>query len=272
MATTYTRVGVDVGGTFTDLAAWVDGELRTLKVSSVPHDQSLGVADAIAQTHIEGGTILAHGMTVATNALLERRGARTALITTAGFADVIEIARQSRADLYDLSARRPPPLVPRELRFTVRERVGPHGVLTPLEDGDVATVIEALRGAAVNAVAVCLLFSFVDDQHEQKIGQAIRDALPGVHVSLSSEVLPEFREYERTSTTVADAFLAPELIGSYAGCTPVSNPWGCARPTSCSHPVASHRLRMPPPARPAASFRGPPAASSGPPARPPRLV
>ena len=208
-----TRIGIDVGGTFTDLVAPTEGGLVTVKVPSVPRDQSVGVVDALEQARIGGPAVLAHGMTVATNALLERRGARTALVTTEGFADVIEIGRQARQHLYDLSARRPPPLVPRELRFTVRERVGPAGVLVPLDDDDVRHVVEQLAAAEVTAVAVCLLFSFVHPQHEQAVGHAIRAALPGVHVSLSSEVLPEFREYERTSTTVADAFLAPELTG-----------------------------------------------------------
>ena len=153
----------------------------------------------------------AHGMTVATNALLERRGARTALVTTEGFRDVLEIGRQARPHLYDLARRRPPALVPRDLRFCVRERMGPDGELEPLDEDSLAEVVAALREAEVEAVAVCLLFAFLHPEHEQRVGEAVREALPDVHVSLSSAVLPEVREYERMSTTVADAYLAPRL-------------------------------------------------------------
>src|SRR3712207_5584358 len=150
-------------------------------------------------------------MTVATNALLERRGARTALVTTEGFRDVLEIARQNRPSLYDLSADRPPPLVPRELRFTVAERMGPEGEISALDEESLEAAVSAVREAEVEAVAVCLLFAFMHPEHEKSVGEALREALPDVHVSLSSEVLPEFREYERFSTTVADAYLAPRL-------------------------------------------------------------
>jgi N-methylhydantoinase A len=150
-------------------------------------------------------------MTVATNALLERRGARTALVTTEGFRDVLEIARQNRPSLYDLTRDRPPALVPRELRFTVKERMGPEGEISPLDEASVKAAISAIREAEVEAVAVCLLFAFMHPEHERRVGEALREALDGVHVSLSSEVLPEFREYERFSTTAADAYLAPKL-------------------------------------------------------------
>jgi N-methylhydantoinase A len=202
------RVGVDVGGTFTDLVALIEGRLVTAKVPSTPEDQSEGVMRAFAAAGIEAPTAFAHGTTVATNALLERAGVRTALVTTRGFRDVIEIGRQDRADLYDLTAVRPPPLVPRDLRFTVTERMGPEGELVPLEIGD---VVDAVRDADVEAVAVCLLFSFLHPEHERAVGEALRAELPDVHVSLSSDVLPEFREYERFSTTTADAYLTPRL-------------------------------------------------------------
>ena len=207
------RVGVDVGGTFTDLVALVDGELRVAKVLSTPADQSAGAIAALEEISIRGAAIaaFAHGTTVATNALLERRGARTALLTTEGFRDVIEIARQTRPALYDLTKPPPEPLVPRELRFTVRERVGPDGEEVALEECDVSAAIDALRAAEVEAVAVCFLFSFLDPEHEQRVGELLRSALPGVEISLSSEVLPEFREYERFSTTAADAYLTPRL-------------------------------------------------------------
>jgi N-methylhydantoinase A len=154
---------------------------------------------------------LAHGMTVATNALLERRGARTALVTTEGFRDVIEIARQNRPSLYDLSQDRPPPLVPRGLRFTVKERMGPQGEISALDEESLEEVVSSIKEAEVEAAAVCLLFAFMHPDHERRIGEALREELPEVHVSLSSEVLPEFREYERFSTTTADAYLAPKL-------------------------------------------------------------
>ena len=208
-----TRLGVDVGGTFTDLVALSEGRLVTAKVPSTPRDQSEGVMNAIEAAEVEAASVgaLAHGMTVATNALLERRGARTALVTTEGFRDVIEIARQNRPSLYDLAKDRPPPLVPRDLRFTVKERMGPEGEIEPLDEESLRSAVEALQGAGVEAVAVCLLFAFAHPDHERRVGGALREALPDAHVSLSSEVLPEFREYERFSTTAADAYLGPKL-------------------------------------------------------------
>jgi N-methylhydantoinase A len=207
------RLGVDVGGTFTDLVALVDGELVTAKVPSTPADQSEGAMRAVEAAGLSTGDVaaFAHGMTVATNALLERRGVRTALVTTEGFRDVLEIARQNRPSLYDLEEDRPPALVPRELRFTVRERMGPDGEIEPLDAGSVDRAVAGLREAEVEAVAVCLLFAFRDPAHERAVGEAVRSALPEVHVSLSSEVLPEFREYERFATTAADAYLTPRL-------------------------------------------------------------
>jgi N-methylhydantoinase A len=208
-----TRLGVDVGGTFTDLVALSEGNLTTAKVPSTPRDQSEGVMNAVAASGVEAGALsaLAHGMTVATNALLERRGARTALVTTEGFRDVLEIARQNRPSLYDLTRDRPPPLVTRELRFTVRERMGPEGEVEPLDEAGLEEVVQAIREADVESVAVCLLFAFMHPDHERRVGERLREGLPDVHVSLSSEVLPEFREYERFSTTAADAYLAPKL-------------------------------------------------------------
>lgn len=208
-----TRLGVDVGGTFTDLVALSEGRLVTAKVPSTPQDQSAGVMNSIETSEVEPGVVdaLAHGMTVATNALLERRGARTALVTTEGFRDVIEIARQNRPSLYDLSQDRPPPLVPRELRFAVKERMGPEGEILALGEESLKEVVSSIKEAEVEAVAVCLLFAFMHPEHEERVGEALREELPEVHVSLSSEVLPEFREYERFSTTTADAYLAPKL-------------------------------------------------------------
>ena len=207
------RMGVDVGGTFTDLVALRDGRIVTAKVPSTPQDQSAGALAAFDASGLDAAEIavFAHGMTVATNALLERRGGRTALVTTEGFRDVVEIGRQNRPALYDLARDRPPPLVPRKWRFTVRERIGPSGVVVPLADGELARIVAALRAAEVEAVAVCLLFGFLYPEHERRIGHAIRTALPDLAVSLSSELLPEFREYERVATLTADAYLAPRV-------------------------------------------------------------
>ena len=207
------RVGVDVGGTFTDLVALGDGDVLMAKVPSTPRDQSEGVMNSVRAAGVEaqGVTAFAHGMTVATNALLERKGAKTAIVTTEGFRDVLEIARQDRPDLYDLTRDRPEPLVPRKLRFTVKERMGPDGEIEPLDEEGLAEISGVLKEAGVEAVAVCLLFAFMHPEHEKRIGEVLREELPDAHVSLSSEVLPEFREYERFSTTTADAYLGPRL-------------------------------------------------------------
>ncbi len=209
------RVGIDVGGTFTDLAAVGPDGLVIAKVPTTPHDQSEAVLAAVLASGIDPAAVqaLAHGMTVATNALLERRGARTALVTTEGFRDVIEIGRQARADLYDLSRHNPPPLVPRGLRVTVRERMGPDGVVEPLDPADLERAVNELRALEVESVAVCLLFGYLHPAHEEAVAAAVRAALPGVEVVASHEVLPEMREYERTSATVATAYLRPRLRG-----------------------------------------------------------
>jgi N-methylhydantoinase A len=207
------QLGVDVGGTFTDLVALVDGEIRATKVPSTPADQASGVMRAIAASGVDAGAIarFAHGMTVATNALLERRGARIALVTTEGFRDVLEIGRQARPSLYDLTRDREPTLLERGLRFTVRERMGPEGVVTALHEDSLRAAVEQVREADVEAVAVCLLFAFLHPEHERRVGEALSAALPGAHVSLSSDVLPEFREFERFATTAANAYLSPRL-------------------------------------------------------------
>jgi N-methylhydantoinase A len=210
-------LGVDVGGTFTD-AVLLDGERTvTSKVPSTPRDQSVGVIEAVRAVLERAGAEpaavehFAHGMTVGTNALLERAGARTLLVATEGFTDLLEIARQNRPSLYDLAADRPAPLSPPDLRIGVRERIGPDGVVAALGDEEVERVAAEAKRLQPEAIAICLLFSYVDPSHEERLAEAIARALPGVHVSASAAVLPRFREYERCSTTVVDAYLAPLL-------------------------------------------------------------
>ncbi|MBK8987891.1 MAG: hydantoinase/oxoprolinase family protein [Chloroflexi bacterium] len=210
------RLGVDTGGTFTDFV-WLagNGRWRINKQLSTPDDPSAAVLAGVVALGVGQGTAVIHGSTVATNALLERRGARTALITTAGFSDVLAIGRQHRPDLYALVPQKPAPLVPAAWRFGVRERVTAQGdVLLPLDEESVTAVLETIAANNIEAVAVCLLFSFLHPDHEQQIKQRL-SALPNaIHVSLSSEILPEYREYERTATTVINAYVAP-LMGRY---------------------------------------------------------
>lgn len=211
-------LGVDVGGTFTD-AVLADGDrIVTAKSSSTPDDQSRGVMDAVTAVLERAGvspaevTRFAHGMTVATNALLEGEAARTVLVATEGFTDVVELGRQARPDLYRLCAARPAPLTPAARRVPAPERMGPGGVLRALEDPDaVAREVAAHRP---EAVAVVLLHADRHPAHERAIADALADALPGVHVSLSHEVVGTFREYERAATTEIDAGLSP-LLAAY---------------------------------------------------------
>ncbi|MGH2981819.1 MAG: hydantoinase/oxoprolinase N-terminal domain-containing protein, partial [Solirubrobacterales bacterium] len=213
-------LGVDVGGTFTD-AVLFDGErLHTAKVPSTPEDQSSAVMAAVAAALARAGaeadqvSSFAHGMTVGTNALLEEAGAPTALVATRGFGDLLRIGRQDRAALYRPCAAKPEPLVAAESQFELDERVGPEGVLEPLDDGQLDELADSIRESGVAAVAICLLFSYLDPAHERRTAERLRDALPEIHVSASHEVLAQFREYERCSTTVIDAYLSP-LLGRY---------------------------------------------------------
>ena len=215
-------LGVDVGGTFTD-AVLFDGEtVHTAKLPTTPDDQSLGVIAAVEEVLGHAGVTaeavesFAHGMTVGTNALLEERGARTALIATQGFADLLEIGRQDRPELYRLCTPKPAPLVAPELRFEAAERVGPEGAIEPLAEGEAERLTDLVRGSGAESVAICLLFSYLDPAHERAIAAHLRRELPEVHVSASHEVLPRFREYERCSTTTIDAYLSP-LLGRYLG-------------------------------------------------------
>ncbi len=212
-------LGVDVGGTFTDAVLAGPGGVFTGKVATTPRDQSRGVMSAVNTVLAHAGikpravASFGHGMTVATNALLEERGARTALLTTAGFTDVLELARQTRPELYRPCRARPAPLVPAELRLPVDERCGPGGVLRALDERRLGETIRRLRDSQVESVAVCLLHSYAHPDHERRVMRAVQDALPGVHVSASHELVSVFREYERTSTTVIDAYLSPLLQG-----------------------------------------------------------
>src|SRR5947208_5522739 len=210
-------LGVDVGGTFTDAVIFDGRSLYTAKAPTTPDDQSRGVMAAVEAALERTGAgaeeieSFAHGMTVGTNALLEERGARTALIATRGFTDLLDVARQDRPDLYRLCAPKPAPLVADEHRFAARERTGPDGVLEPLAEGELDRLATAVRQSGVESVAVCLLFAYLDPSHERGIAERLRGELPNVHVSASHEVLPQFREYERCSTTVIDAYLLPLL-------------------------------------------------------------
>ena len=221
-----TLVGIDVGGTFTDFVLLEDGRLRVHKEATTPSDQSRAILAGLTHLGIVGeteqaahtpqtGVELVHGTTIATNALLERRGARTALLTTAGFVDVIEIGRQNRPHLYALHQRRPDPLVPAELRFEAVERLDTGGnVLTPLDEEALTRTALEVAAAAPQSLAVCFLYSFRNPQHERRAERILRRACPHLFISLSSEILPEYREYERTATTVINAYLLP-LVGSY---------------------------------------------------------
>jgi len=205
-------LGIDVGGTFTDAVLLEDGELRTAKVPTASNQEESVVAAARA-VGAGGVERFTHGTTVATNALLERKGARTAFVATAGFEHLLHLRRQNRAHLYRLCADHPEPLVPLERCFGVRERIGPDGVLEPLQLGSLPEI-------DAEAVAVCLLFSFRDPSHERAVAEELRARMPAARIVASHEVAPEFREYERASTAAADAYLGPVLaryLGALAG-------------------------------------------------------
>ena len=202
-------LGVDVGGTFTDAVLLTDcGELRTVKVPTA-RNQAESVLASVAAVGAVDVERFAHGTTVATNALLERKGARTAFVATEGFEHLLHLRRQNRADVYRLCADHPEPIVPLERCFGVRERIGPDGVVAPLE-------LDSLPELDAEAVAVCLLFSFRDPEHERAVADELRRRLPNARIVGSHEISPEFREYERASTTAIDAYLGPD-VASYLG-------------------------------------------------------
>lgn len=212
------RIGVDTGGTFTDFVFERDGRFNLFKLPSTPSDPSLAIRQGLTRICDETGARLdrievVHGTTVGTNALLQRRGARIALVTTKGFEDVLVIGRQARPELYNLNAIKPPPLVADELRLGISERVIASGeVLEPLNENELAALVKKLKRSGVEAVAISLLFSFLHPEHEERIASAL--APLDVPLSISSRILPEYREYERTSTVVINAYLQP-LMGRY---------------------------------------------------------
>lgn len=203
-------VGIDTGGTFTDVVAWRDGRRVAFKVPSTPHEPATAVASALGQAGAGRGTRVRHGSTVATNALLERKGARVTFVTTAGFEDVLAIGRQDRPDLYALQPRREPPLVPRERRIGVAERLRAGGrVERALTAREVAAVVRRVRATRPEAIAIGLLHAWSNPVHERRLARAL--ASLGVPVSVSSALVPEIREYERFATTTANAFLTPRV-------------------------------------------------------------
>nr|MBA3422519.1 hydantoinase/oxoprolinase family protein [Thermoleophilaceae bacterium] len=213
-------LGVDVGGTFTDAALLTgEGELVTAKAPTTPDDQSCGAIAAVeavleqAGAHARVVERFVHGMTVGTNALLEQKVARTALLATEGFTDLEELGRQARAELYRLCAGHPPPLVPAELRVAVAERTGPEGVLRELDEDQLrarlSDLAEEYGHGPLEAAAICLLWGFRHPEHERRCAQVVAEVAEQVHVSTSHETAGVFREYERCATTVVDAALSP---------------------------------------------------------------
>ena len=211
-------IGVDVGGTFTDLYAFnrSTGAVVLHKTSSTPHNPAEAILTGLAELAersaiaLSDVSALAHGTTVATNALIQRRGARVAVVTTRNFRDLVEIGRQVRPKLYDLKADYPMPLAERHMRFEVDERMGPNGeIIQPLDPASVDAVIEELRASGAEACAIAFLFAYLNPSHEEAVRKRIAEALPYLAISTSSGVQPEFREYERTSTTLLNAYLQP---------------------------------------------------------------
>ncbi|HZX83070.1 MAG TPA: hydantoinase/oxoprolinase family protein, partial [Reyranella sp.] len=214
------RLAVDIGGTFTDVVLEMDDKAHAIKVLTTTDAPERGVIEGVrsmlAQAKCPPSAVglVVHGTTLATNALIERKGARTALVTTEGFRDSLEIAWEHRFEQYDIYMERPDPLVSRDLRFGVPERVAADGaVLMPLDEQAVRQVAAELRRHKIEAVAVCFLHSFTNEAHERRAGAILAEELPGVAISLSCEVCPEIREYERTSTTIANAYVLPRMAG-----------------------------------------------------------
>ena len=216
------RIGVDTGGTFTDVCVFDEatGEVHVRKVSSTPDDPGRaiiqGVSELLAQLgerSIAEVSYFAHGTTVGTNALLTGSGVRTGLITTKGFRDLLELGRGRRPHMYNPQADKPVPFVPRELRLEVTERVRHTGAIEiPLDENEVRSAVRELVAQGVESIAVCLLYSYLVPDHEVRIGEIIREEAPDIYISLSCEILPEFREYERLSTVCTNAYIGPVVF------------------------------------------------------------
>src|ERR1700733_2807056 len=217
------RLAVDIGGTFTDIVLDIGRNRRTRKVLTTPARPEQAVLDGMrliladAGAHISDIDVFIHGTTLATNAIIERRGAKTALIATDGFRDVLDIGTESRYDQYDPSIDKPKPLAPRSLRFTVPERVDAHGtVRLPLDEASVRALAPKLRELKVESVAIAFLHSYANPEHERRTAAILGEEMPGISVTVSSAVCPEIREYERTSTAVANAYVQPLIDGYLA--------------------------------------------------------
>ena len=217
------RLGVDIGGTFTDVALEAAGRRLSAKILTTPEAPERAVLEVMRRVLGEAGlgpadlSIIIHGTTLATNAIIERKGAKTALLTTEGFRDTIEIRHENRFEQYDVNIDLPPPLVPRRLRFPVRERIDARGrVLVPLDEPALMPLAERLAAEEIESVAIGFLHSFTNPAHERRVGEILARRLPGLVITLSSEVSPEMREYERFSTACANAYVQP-LIGRYLG-------------------------------------------------------
>ncbi len=204
------RVAVDTGGTFTDCIWMERGRPRMIKVFSTPADPSQAIAEALSQIGAPSGVTLLHGTTVGTNTLLQRKGARVAFVTTAGFEDTIEIGRQNRPKLYDLTFERVPPLVERGMRFGIGERVEPSGnILQKPSREDLRVLARDVHASGAESIAISTLFSFANPENERAIGRVLEEL--GLPLSLSHNILPEFREFERASTVVINAYLQPAM-------------------------------------------------------------
>ena len=211
------RVGVDVGGTFTDIFVYDEttGETVSAKVPTTPENQAIGVMRSVDAANVQLGDVgfIAHGTTTGTNALIERKGARTALVTTDGFSDILEIMRTDRESGYDLTWRKPEPIVSRRFRREVIERVDKDGnVELPLDEVAASAVLTELVSEGIESIAVCLIHSYANPTHERRIRELAATSAEGLTVSLSSEINAEYREFERTNTVVIDAYLKPIIV------------------------------------------------------------
>src|SRR5665647_629426 len=212
------RIAIDIGGTFTDLVAlYPNGKVVVNKSLTTPENQAIGIQNCLGlgDIAVRAAKLFMHGTTVAINTVIERKGQKTALVTTRGFRDVYEIGRGNRIDAFDLFFHRAKPLIPRSLRLEVDERINGQGeIVQPLSEESVQRVIEELIRQEVKAVAICFLHSYQNDQHEIAVKERLQQALPGVFITASHEVLREFREYERTSTIALNAYVGP-IVSKY---------------------------------------------------------